>query len=386
MSKKLKILLIEPCPINFGTYFRALNIADGISQNGHQVDIIAPSSQKFLFRINYQSINPHLRLIELPRFYFNFYFNGRILRGLMGIFIGLFGKYDVFHAFAPIQLESNIPAIFFKLIGKKVVFDWDDDFSEGIFKDWPIVGQYVRFCEKNFPKFFQYYTVCTELLATKAKKYGVSQVLKIINGVNPHQFSLISRSQGFKQLKYDKKIVYLSSFGNTYVGQRGVLLLKCFTEVCRLDSNIKLIVNFDPLSVAKDLHVKLSPKVAARMINVGFIPPRQLGKYLSISSGSLFLMASTREDRSGFPIRVGTSLHGKQPIFTNNNHSEAANILAKYKCAILATGPKDLAAKTVETLHHPQIYQELYRHVLIARKELSNQKLGQQLVDFYQGI
>lgn len=87
----MKILLIEPCYKNFGGYFRATNIASSLAKHDFQVDVLIPSDKKFFFSIKKNSINPNFSLYLLPRFYINFYIQGRLLRGIYWDFVWIIG-------------------------------------------------------------------------------------------------------------------------------------------------------------------------------------------------------------------------------------------------------------------------------------------------------
>ena len=156
----MKILFIEPCFINFGGYHRAMNICPALAKHQVKVDLLVTSDKKFFLKIGKKKINKFLTIYELPRLTINFYITGRILRGVIGLFFGLFGQYDIIHAAMPSQFESNIPAFFLKLLGKKVVMDWDDICEES-FIVHPLVTTYTKFCEHQGPKFFNNYCVCS---------------------------------------------------------------------------------------------------------------------------------------------------------------------------------------------------------------------------------
>ena len=124
----MKVLFIEPCHVNFGGYYRARNICTYLSQNKVHVDLLIASGKNYSFKITKKQINPYFTQYELPRYYFHFFINGRILRGFIALAFGLFRTYDIIHACVPVQLESNIPAFFLKLFGKKVIMGW--------YRDW----------------------------------------------------------------------------------------------------------------------------------------------------------------------------------------------------------------------------------------------------------
>lgn len=383
----MKILFLEPCSINFGGYFRAMNISQALVKRGHQVDLLVNSDKKWFPKIEKKRLSPNLTQFTLPRFFIHPLVQGRLLRALIGILFAVFGRYDIIHIGMVILPETNIPALFLKLIGKKnIVIDWDDLAENGAFKDNSLINSYIRICEHRFSQLFYNFCVASRILYRRSKLNRHQNVIKIINGVNPHQYRLYSYHQAIKTLKLDPKFTYLLCVGNTYFGQRGTHLLRTIKYLSRLDPKIKFISNFDPKTIAAINHIKLPSNLSSHFITVGFIPPKKLGLYTAVSAGALFYMENSINDRSGFPIRVGTYLHGKLPIFTNDNRSEASNTLKQYHCALLARNPKDLALRTVRTLNNPQQLSQLKHNVLKARQQLSIHKVVIPLIDFYRQI
>src|SRR3989338_1935744 len=242
----MKILVIEPCGVNFGGYYRAFNICSHLSNRRIKVDLLVSTRSNFQLSIKRKKINYYFTQYELPRFQLNFYFNGRVLRGLIGFFIGLTGKYDIIHVCVPVQLESNIPAIFLKLLNKKVIIDWDDYWTSTYRKSKnKILKTYINFCEKNIPFIIENIIVVSDFLKNLAKKRGAKKILKLVNGVNIDQFKLHTRENGFRKLKLPKQ-QYLLAFGNTYSKQRFLKLMKAYDCIYKLRPSIKLLFNHDP--------------------------------------------------------------------------------------------------------------------------------------------
>jgi len=163
----MKILLIEPCYVNSGGYFRAKNIGESLAKKGIKVDMLVSSPKNFELRIRKKRISDNFFQYELPRINLNprINFTGRIFRGIIGLVFGLFKRYDIYHVFVPSQFEANIPGFFLKLIGKKVVMDWDDYFSGSpLFIKESFTKKYVNFCENRAPKFFKNMTVISGFL------------------------------------------------------------------------------------------------------------------------------------------------------------------------------------------------------------------------------
>lgn len=382
----MKVLFIEPCFVDFGGYFRAINICTNLSKRGVEIDLLVSSKKEFSFFIKKTKINEYLTQYELPRYNIHFFFNGRILRGVIAFLFGLFGRYNVIHACVPVQLESNIPATLLKLFGKKVVMDWDD-YWEGstIYGEYPIMKKYVAFCEQKAPRFFENMVVVSDFLKNLAEQRGAKKVLKLINGVNPEQFLVHSREEGRKKLGLDPSGKYLLTFGHTYINDRAYLLFKAFEEIYRLDQSIKLLFNYDPYKIFDEqkLQGRVDKECLKNIVNVGYIQQEDLGYYLGAADAVIFLMGDADNERACFPIRIGSYLNGEAIIIINDTNSEASNTLKLYGCAIVEKDISVLATRTVRILSNETDQQVLKEKIRIAKEQVSWHRLIDKLIDFY---
>ncbi len=382
-SEELKILFVEPCPVNFGGYFRALNICQGLCHLGHKIDLLVASNKKFSFKIEKHNPSAGLTVYVLPRFYFHNLIQGRLLRATITIMFSLLRQYHIYHLAMPSAPESNIPALFLKLIGKKnIVIDWDDIYELGVFQNWTLHLKYIKFFEIYFPSIFNNYCVTSDYLGDIAHNRGAKNVIKIINGVNQDQFQQIETATAFSKLKLDTKFKYILAFGNTFDGPRGTLLFQTFNKLTTLDPSYRLLVNFEP----KSIDFPLTKDVSQKIISVGFIQPSDLGYYTAVSIGFLFLSDSSPMERAGYPIRIGSSLNGSLPIFSLQNDTEVAHTISKYHCGIQAKDPTDLAQQIVNLVRHPKKYANLKNNTAKARDLLSTTTLAKKLSQFYFNI
>lgn len=385
----MKILFIEPCFVGFGGYFRAINICSSLSKQGIRVDLLVASEKEFSFRIKKTRINENLTQYELPRFNLNFFFNGRILRGFIGFIFGLFGRYDIIHACVPVQIESNIPALLLKILGKKIVMDWDDYWSVStIYGEYRIMKKYVSFCERYAPRFFKNIVVVSELLSSLAKKRGAINVLKLINGVNKNQFVPHQKEESRIKLSLRRDGKYLLAFGNTYINNRAYLLFKTFEKMFLLDSSIKLIFNYDPYKFIKEesLEGKIDDKCLKNIINVGRIPQEDMGYYLGACDASIFIIGDSDNERANFPIRIGSYLNGESIVIMNDVNSEAGNILKSFGCAIVEKNIDVLVQKSVQMLNNKEEQIMLKERVRKAKEGVSWENLIDKLIEFYKYV
>jgi len=386
MNNKQRILFIEPCFVDFGGYFRAINICMALSKKNIKIDLLVGSKKEFQWTIKKTKLNENLTQYELPRFNFHFFFNGRILRGLIALLFGLFRKYDITHACVPVQLESNIPAFFLKLFRKKLIMDWDD-YWEGsiIYGEYRIMKAYVSFCERKAPKFFENIIVVSNFLKNLSEKRGAKKVLKLINGVNGNQFTTHSKEESREKLNLDKNGKYLISFGHTYIKDRAYLLFKTFEYIYKLDPSIKLLFNCDPQKIIAEqkLEKKIDANCLKNIINVGYIKQEDLGYYLGACNAAIFLVGDSDNERACFPIRIGSYLNGEAIIIMNDINSEAGNILKNLNCAIIQKDLKLLAQETNNILQDENLYHIKKINTIKAKNELLWENLIDDLIDYY---
>lgn len=385
----MRVLVIEPCHVNFGGYFRSFNICSSLSKRGIFVEMLVSSNKNFQLSIRKTQINENFYQYELPRINTRTLANGRLIRAFIGLLFGIFKRYDVIHVCVPTQLEANIPSFFLKLLGKKIVMDWDDYWiGSPIFEGKDLIQKYNNFCETRAPQFYENMIVVSDFLENLAKKWGAKNTLKLINGVNTSQFKTHTRDEGIEKLKLDKNKKYLLSFGNTYANDRARLLFKAFENIYNIDPSVYLLFNFDPYKIAKEqkLEDKVNVNCFKNIINVGYINQEDLGYYLGACEAAILLQGSSEDEIACFPIRIGSYLNGESVIIMNDVNSEAGNTLKNNSCAIIEKDIRYLAEKTVEFLNNEEIKKALKNNVIKAKQNLSWDNLINELIIFYKKI
>ncbi|HPT65915.1 MAG TPA: glycosyltransferase [Candidatus Woesebacteria bacterium] len=380
----MKILFIEPCHINFGGYYRALNICKGLARNGIKVDLLVTTNKKLLLKIKKRVVEKNLTIFELPRIYLHFYINGRILRGFIATFFGLFKRYDIIHAAMPMQFESNIPAFILKLFGNKVVIDWDEIF-EDTFNPNFLINRYIHFCEHKLPGFFKNYCVTSDVLYKYAQQRGAEKIIKIINGIDLKEFNPKNKLSYRHKLNLDKNTKYIFAYGNTFGSNRPYKFFKTFENIIKLDNSIKLLCNFDPMSIYKrdNLVGKINPKIFSNIINLGYISNKE---YLYTSNLALFLSGDGICEKANYPIRISSYLGSNLIVALNDDNTEVSNSLKKEGCSILSSNLNTLGQKTVEFLHDSKIQKKYYAKLKTAKQHFSVENLSLKLIDFYKSI
>jgi glycosyltransferase involved in cell wall biosynthesis len=364
-------------------------MCSALSRKNVQVDLLVSSNRNFALSISKKEINQNFRQYELPRINIHPFLNGRMSRGLIALWFGISGKYDIIFARVPTQLESNIPAFFLKLLGKKVVLDWDDYWmGSPIFNGHNLIKKYIKFCETKSPKFFGNMVVISDFLENKAKERGAKKTLKLINGVVVDEFKPRNPAQSFEKLKLNKNKKYLLSIGNTYSRDRTRLLFEAFGQIFRLDPEIKLICNFDLKQKIKEqnLEGKISEACLVNTVGMGYLSHEDLEHCLNICSAAIFLQGQTEDEIACYPVRIGSYLDREVTIVMNDVGSEAGNTMTKYGCAIIDKDIRALAKKTVDFLNDGELQKEMKQKALFAKKDLAWDNLIVKLIDFFEKI
>lgn len=387
MSKKIKVLYIEPCPLNFGGYYRSLDICQALSRNNISVDLLLSSDKKFSFFISKKIINSNLSLYILPRFYLSYFISGHILRGLIATLFGIFGNYDIIQATSPVQPESNIPLSILKLFGKKIVVSWEDLWTESTSSFNKLVTLYLQFWENNSPRLFKNFQCISNILVKRAKMLGAINIIKIINGTDPNYFcpnKILSQ----KKLKLSPKYKYLLTFGNTFGGNRLYLTLLTFQKILSLYPQTKLIMNLNSNLnlLTKSQRHKILSSTFKHIINVGYIPEALLPYYQSASDATIFTMDNNINEKACFPVRIGKFISSESTIIINENFSETTSILKKYHCAIIDVNLDNLAKKTVSYFKDKKLQEKYHRNVVSAKTALSWDNLIIPLIALYKKI
>jgi hypothetical protein len=386
----MKVLFIEPCYVGFGGYFRAENICRALGKKGINVTLLVSSNEKLNLRITRKELEENVVQYELPRIDLHFFFNGRILRGLIGLLFGIFNRYDIIHVCVPVQIESMLPGVILKLLKKKIVLDWDD-YWEGstIYGEIKILKRYVSFCELNAPKFFQNVIVVSEFLKNLAYIRGATNILKLINYVNIDQLKVengyINRSD---ISKLNDKYIYVIAFGNTYINDRAFLLFKLFSIINSKNENIKLLFNQDAEKIYKEqkLIKRLNPDFLKSVINIGNINKNDIKICLDKAKVTLFAMGDEDNERACYPIRVGTYISGESIIAINDNQSEVVNTLRIFDCALIEKDLNKLADLVIKVIDNEDQFDAYKKKVNNARLSLNWDLHINELIDFYRKV
>lgn len=325
----MKILLISPCHKNFGGWYRTHNIAESLARRGHKIG--------FAYS---------------PKYFNNVW--GKVLTGLKNTYYVHTGNYDLVYCFETVHPETLFPLLYAKLTFSQTLVDVGDEWLDSpTYKNsgWGLRGL-IRFLD-FIPRFFDL-TVTSDYLR---RKYGKG--VKLINGVNTREFSLVSKPCARAVLGYKEDDKVVLSFGNTYGGNRQKLLGETIKQ---LPGDIKVIAGV-------------------------YLNSRQLPFYTSACDLLLFPTDSCISEKACFPIRIGTYLNSERVIATIDNDTQFKRTLRPFDCMVLGKDPKDLADNIVKFFKNKRRRKELESNTLKAKQVLDwdnvIRRLSERIVQVY---
>lgn len=361
------ILIVQPCYKNFGGFFRSFAMAKALCKKNNNVTLLISARERTHRSIVSFPVTG-LRQIELPRNIFGC--NGRFIRALLGCWYVLLNRYDLIICCGITQIESMVPLIFTRMLGKNVVLDRDESWQANFRDSHLFLRLYVWFCEEVLIKLFDTHIVTSDFLYKHSQRTGAKRIVKIINGVELDQFKKVDKEAARKQLGLNYHDKILLSFGNTYENERAKLLFKTFESILTLNPTIKLLFSQNP-SDFLNRYPEINKQILKNIIYTGFIDPQQLGLYLGACDIVLFITGNTDNEKACFPIRVGSYLDGERVIATLATDTEWYKTLKQYNCVVAGSDSVDLAGKVVEFLSQREKLSELEDNVRIAKSRLS---------------
>lgn len=384
--RSLRLLFIEPCPRDFGGYFRAISLARAIAKLGHQVKVVVPARTWGPLR-THSEVGEGVHLVEhaeISRWPF-----GKIVRIPLVAAEVLASKADLVHVFCSVHPENLVGLLLACALKKKVLVDWDDFWQDSpAFLDaGSAVRSYVKFAEEFGIQRGLGVTVASAYLANRAKRLRSGPIHRVPNGVWKEQFDLVPRSRARQELEISPDALVVLAFGNTYLQGRGRMLVEAFARLLREKPDAIALSNLplDALWRADGGSGPLPPS-AARARCIGQIPQERLGLYLGAADFVVFLSSNCPAERASYPIRIGTYLNGECPIVTNQQETEVGLLVRRFGCGIIAKDPVQAAYAMIKAHQDVPAYQAMADGTRAAKAALDCDLIGQDLLRFYEKI
>lgn len=383
-----KVLFLNHNQENFGTYYRCLFLAKGLSQKGYRVKMLCASGKNLDLLVRRKKINDNFTIITLPRVKYHEYFTGQIIFRLpLAIFYVLFSKYDICHAFTVAQPQIGIPAwVAKKIRRKKLIVDWDDAWEDGFAEYHPkFVRNILVFFEQKTPKIADYVTYVSEYIGNKLEKIGISKKMKIVNGCNIDGIKSLNKSNCREKLRISQEKKIIVAMGNTYMNCLEVFF-KALGIVFEREEDAFLYILSD-FKVPKKFK-KLFTKIKGNILLTGRVSFSDLIYYLSSADVLALPMENDAIEKARFPMRFGDYLCAGRPI-VSNAVGEVKYYLEKYEAGITSP-PGDyelMASNFLKVMDNPVLSEKMGKNARnLAETDLNWDLITDNLNQVYKSL
>ncbi len=294
-----------------GTYFRWHNLAIGLKQLGHEVDVYAgdhnwKTSIRHEVRdcVNYYIV-PSL---ESVRFFYN---PNDPFTAIRKLFHLPKKEYDIYHLFQPF-LHAFLPWNMLRKKKKKAAFlyDWDDLWTDGLIVNPKgirnnISARITAYMEKKLPHLSNGITTCSTFLSNRLPK-GLNSAM-FANGFWP--MSILSKVNMRKKWGFDDNIFYIAYIGKT----AGELDWIAEAMAKLLIPSVQLVIvgppkaQVDNLDMAKD-----------KFIYMGEVSPLEAKEIATAVDLGLIPLENNLFNQSRFPIKFFDFLIVGTPIYMSD--------------------------------------------------------------------
>lgn len=377
-----KILILNHNHERFGTYFRCYFIAEGLSKIGYKVTMVCASGENLDLLIKKKKISDNFEIITLPRIKYHKYFSGQaVLRLPLTIILVLFCRFDLLYSFAIALPQIGIPAwIGKKIRGKKLIIDWDDLWGGGFaVTHGKIIAKVLTWCERNFIKVADKVTYVSDYLGKEIEKIDPEIIkVKIENGANSKQISVMDKNEVRKKFGYEEDKILAVSIGNTYTASFG-LMLEAFKRAKVKIKNLRLLLVGSV--VIKDEFKDLFKSLGENVVLVGSKPYSEIPSYMAIADVLLLPMDNDPIELARFPMRFGDYLCAGRPI-VSNAVGEVKYYLEKYNAGLISppASTKEFGDNILLVLKDKKLAEQLSRNARkLAEGDLSRDNVTKKL-------
>lgn len=353
----MDILFLNHNVENYGTYFRCLHLARGLTRRGHTVTLLCANRDDTLATT--RRVEDGLTTILLPKYRLGGFHTLHTLRMVYNTAYVLGLDFQVLHSFAFPLHPIAVPTLAAHYLrpGKALVLDHDDLWKGGFANQHP--GPYQRvvgWFNDNLPAMARQCTAASAMLMDSFRAAGVPEE-RIHNIPNCPTMarSPLTRAQarahtGLLADSPDTPVVL--SMGHTYT-ESLFLLLDAFERARTQVSNLTLAF-LGKMHIPDAFERRLAPyleRAGSSIVRLGEKPPADVPAYLAAADALLLPMDDDPIEKARFPIRFGDYLASGVPI-VSNAVGEIARYLIEYDCGYVAavTDAADFGDKIIQAL------------------------------------
>jgi glycosyltransferase involved in cell wall biosynthesis len=366
---------------HYGTYFRAMPIAEHMVKRGHKVTLLTVSPT-LRTRASWSVVNG-VRLGEMPNFgQMNSGGGYGPLDNLYRIAHATAHRYDLIHMFdhKPNATFAGFPG---RLRGAKLVSDWADWWGgpgglNDVPRRIPAVGKFEEWWEVACRRWADAVTATSTILQQRAIEHGCSpdRVIYIPTGAATERIKRIPVAEARQKLNIpiDRRMV-------GYIGNLARPELEKIMSAMQQLNDVWLMA-VGPAS-AEVYELAQSFGVADRLWQTGLVVGDAVTTYLGCADVLCIPMTDTAKDRGRQPVKLMDYMAAGRPIIAGPV-GDVKTIVEKYAIGLFAND----RASFLETLQHLFANADLResmgqtaRH--IAETQFNWNTLAEQLETFY---
>jgi len=349
----MKILMIQPCHIGYGGYFRSYALAQNLRSSGVAVDHVATGiDNRFFYKTN--SVEGSNKDLWMPKWNVNHFITGRLYRSLLILVYVVINqnKYSRIHFFNIVQFECWIPAFFLSIFSKKkIIIDWDDYWTDGhllvpVYNNI-LIKSYLSGLEAISKNYFLKFTVASSFLY---KKISRNEKL-IVKNVGDQREEIF----GVEDVYNNNSPVFLS-IGNTLFKERAIYLYRFILEVRKYRNDAKVVTNVALSDIGRILInegvIQEVGQIDGIIKSIGYIKHEDLPGLLKQCDATIFFTGETSLEMACSPTRISTFRKIGLPLVTNTTNTDYYRDLRNTNCIVDGKSIKEIAQ------HFNQLYSD----------------------------
>ncbi|GFK94682.1 hypothetical protein NNJEOMEG_02529 [Fundidesulfovibrio magnetotacticus] len=334
----MDILFLNHNVENYGTYFRCLHLARGLTRRGHKVTLLCASKEDTL-KVRRRT-EGGLTTIFWPKKRLGGFHTLHTLRMVLNTAYVLGMRQQILHAFAFPLHPIGVPALAAACARRDVrlVLDHDDLWKGGFANQHP--GPYQRvvgWFNDRLPAYARQCTAASALLMESFRAAGVpGERIHDIPNCPTMAPSPLSRDEARRRLGLPEGSPLALSMGHTYT-ESLFLMLDAYERARAQTPGLKLAFlgkMHIPESFEKRLEAYLE-RAGGDILRLGEKPPSEVPAYMAASDALLLPMDDDPIEKARFPIRFGDYLSSGVPI-VSNAVGEIERYLRDYQCGYAA--------------------------------------------------
>lgn len=344
-----------------GTYWRAYHLGRFLARRGHQVSLMATSTDRRA-GISLRQTDG-ITLIKSPDLFSGSLRSGWDPWNVLNRVLWLRDKeFDLVHAFEG-RPTAIYPALYLqKRLKIPMVMDWCDWFGEGgSVEERP--NRWVRallrpvetFYEEHFRTQADRTTVICSLLRQKALDLGVPSktILRLPNGSDTEKLLPIELKTARERTKLPQD-AFIIGYVGTIFERDAELMAEAFNQLTGIGPKAHLVIaGYCPIDLGSMVN---QPE---RVTQTGYLSETDLNAYLASSDIFWLPLSDSNANRGRFPLKLTDYLAIGRPIVATRV-GDIQTVLEEYSIGFLSQpDPEDLAIQTLRLYKDPRMRQIL---------------------------